>query len=71
MCVTNARSGTIGEQTTSGATVTAALISGLDEPAGIAIASIPATVPEPGSFPLLALALAVLGFCLRKRTIGS
>jgi hypothetical protein len=35
--VTNAASGTIGEYTTSGATVNASLISGLSDPVGIAV----------------------------------
>jgi len=45
--VTNAFSGTIGEYTMSGATVNAALVSGLNGPSGIAI--IPTTVPEPST----------------------
>jgi hypothetical protein len=63
--VTNGFGNTIGEYTTSGATVNASLISGLNAPTGIAIIS---TVPEPSSLPLLALAVAGIGFCgLRKR----
>ena len=56
--------GTIGEYTTAGATVNPALISGLSSPTGIAIAS----VPEPGTLTLLAVGLAGLGFCRRRRT---
>ena len=37
MFVTNSVAGTVGEYTTSGATVNASLITGLDDPAGIAV----------------------------------
>ena len=50
--VTNSTStNTIGEYTTPGATVNPALISGLDQPRGIAI--VPTVAPEPSSFLLL------------------
>jgi DNA-binding beta-propeller fold protein YncE len=63
--VVNQGGNTIGAYTTAGATVNASLISGLNAPTGIAIIS---TVPEPSSLPLLALAVAGIGFCgLRKR----
>jgi len=63
--ITNAETGTIGEYTTAGATVNASLISGLSDPEFIAITS---TVPEPGTLALLAVGLAGLAFCRRKRT---
>jgi len=45
--------------------VNAALISGLSGPEGIAV--VPTATPEPGSFGLLAVALAGLGFLRRTR----
>jgi hypothetical protein len=65
--VTNEGAETIGEYTTSGATVNPALISGLRGPAGIAIASV-SPVPEPGTLALLAVGLAGLGFCRCRRS---
>ena len=59
--VTNFNTGTIGEYTTSGATVNAALISGLGEPFGIVIVPT-ATTPEPSSLTLLGLVLMGLAF---------
>jgi hypothetical protein len=47
--VTNFSAGTIGEYTTSGATVNASLITGLSEPFGIAIVD---SSPEPSTHPL-------------------
>ena len=61
--ITNALGGTVSEYTTSGVSVNAALISGLSGPTGIAVVS----SPEPGSFGLLAVGLAGLGFLRRKR----
>jgi hypothetical protein len=54
--VTNFVSGTVGEYTTSGATVNATLISGLSGPDGIVL--VPSATPQPGSFGLVAVALA-------------
>jgi hypothetical protein len=45
--VTNLDPGTIGEYTTSGATVNAMLVSGLDDPSGIAVVA--ASVPDRSS----------------------
>jgi hypothetical protein len=53
--------GFVGEYTTSGATVNASLISGLDEPTGIAISP----APEPSAAALAGLGAAALG--LRRR----
>jgi hypothetical protein len=52
--VANNFDGTIGEYTTSGATVNVSLISGLGSPFGIAV------VPEPSSWALLAMGTGVL-----------
>jgi hypothetical protein len=46
----------IGEYTTSGETVNASLITGLNDPWGIVIA-----VPEPSTIALVVVALALLG----------
>jgi hypothetical protein len=48
--------GTIGEYTTSGATVNASLVGGLFDPSGIAVAE----VPEPSVIALLALGSGLL-----------
>ena len=58
--VANSGAGTIGEYTTSGATVNASLISGLDTPLFIAVAAGPPAIPEPSSLALLAVGLAAL-----------
>ena len=63
--ITNALGGTVSEYTTSGALVNAALISGLSGPTGIAVVN--TASPEPGSFGIVAVVLAVLGFSWRKR----
>jgi hypothetical protein len=54
--VVNNSTGTIGEYTTGGATVNASLVSGLDGPECLDVE----TVPEPSTFGLLALGLALL-----------
>ena len=64
--VTNAGSNTIGEYTTAGATVNAALVTGLSNPFGIAVAPA-AAGPEPGTLALLGAGLAGLTFCRRRR----
>lgn len=69
--VANFGSNTIGEYTTSGATVNASLVTGSNNPEGIAIVPTAAPVPEPSSLMPLGLDLAGLGFCWRKRAIGS
>jgi PEP-CTERM motif len=56
--VVNPFANTVGEYTTSGATVNASLISGLNNPAAIAVAS--DSVPEPSSSWTLLLGLTVL-----------
>ena len=59
MFVTNFGAGTIGEYTTSGATVNPALVSGLNHPIGIVVAS--ASVPDASStWTLLLLGLTVM-----------
>ena len=65
--VTNVFGGTIGEYTTSGATVNVALVSGLHEPFGNAVVS--ASVPDASStWTLLLLGLtAVFGLKLVLR----
>ena len=66
---TNLGNGTIGEYTTSGATVNAALISGLNSPSGIAIAAdaTPTAVPEPVTLALVGVGLAGIGFTRRRK----
>jgi hypothetical protein len=59
--VTNYYNGMIGEYTTSGATVNASLISGLDEPYDFAV------VPEPSSIVLACLAAAGLAVTSIRR----
>jgi len=54
--VVNNSTGTIGKYTTGGATVNASLVSGLDLPECLDVE----TVPEPSSFGLLAIGLALL-----------
>jgi PEP-CTERM motif len=54
--------GTIGEYATSGATVNAALITGLNVPLGNTPWGI-AVVPEPSSLVLAALGIAALAAC--------
>ena len=62
--VTNGAAGTIGEYTTSGATVNASLVSGLNGPIGIAV------VPEPSAWALLGIAAAAL-LAFRPRRGGA
>jgi hypothetical protein len=64
--VTDTITGTIGEYTTFGVPVNPSLISGLSFPNGIAIVSA-STVPEPSTLAILAVGLAGLGFCRRRR----
>ena len=73
--VTNSNAGappnTIGEYTTSGATVNPALISGLSSRYGIAIA--PTVAPEPSSFLLLvsgALAMMMISIIRSARRVA-
>jgi hypothetical protein len=57
----------IGEYTTSGMTVNAALISGLDLPAGIAIGTIGSSVPEASTWVMALTGFAALGFAGIRR----
>ena len=60
--------GTVGEYTTSGATVNAALISGLGSPIGIVIGADVAAVPEPTTLAFFCLGLAgMVVFTRRKK----
>ena len=64
--VTNSGNGTIGKYTTSGGTVNASLVSGLNQPYGIAISPSPA--PKPATLTLLGSALLGFGVVrLRRR----
>jgi hypothetical protein len=63
--VTNYTVGTIGEYTTSGATVNAALVSGLLVPYGITVLTAP--VPEPSTVVLACLAAAGLAVPMLPR----
>jgi PEP-CTERM motif len=62
--VTNNDTFTIGEYTTSGATVNASLISGLNGPTFIAV------VPEPSTYALMIAGLGLVGFVARRRTMA-
>ncbi|HBZ72018.1 MAG TPA: hypothetical protein DEP35_20730 [Deltaproteobacteria bacterium] len=55
--------GTIGEYTTSGATVNASLITGLNNPVGIVV------VPVPGPSSLLPVATGVVGLAVRRHRV--
>jgi hypothetical protein len=59
--VGNQRSGTIGEYTTAGITINAALITGLDEPLGLVV------VPEPSGAALAGVGLTLV---LVRRMVG-
>lgn len=63
--VANNHDGTIGAYTTSGATVNAALISGLDGPAGIAITG--SSVPEASTWAMALTGFAALAFAGFRR----
>jgi hypothetical protein len=63
--VINFAGDTIGEYTTPGATVNAALISGLDGPAGIAIAG--SAVPEASTWVMALTGFAALAFAGFRR----
>jgi hypothetical protein len=65
--VTNRSGNTIGEYTTSGATVNAALITGLQGPEGIVIAPVPAPVIGHGMLVFLAVGGVLLGSKLLER----
>ena len=60
---TGLESGIIGECTTSGATVSASLISGLENPVGIALGA----VPEPSSGALAGVGGAALWLWRRRK----
>lgn len=65
--VANFLGGTIGEYTTSGATVNAALISGLYLPTGVAVTN---SVPEPCTAALFGIASGLLAMQRRCVTTG-
>jgi hypothetical protein len=74
--VTNSTNNTIGEYTTAGATVNAALISGLSNPLYIAIAAVPAPVIGHGLPAVLAVGGLLFGAKLwerskRRRSFGT
>ena len=58
---------TIGEYTTAGTTVNAALISGLDGPFFIAIAASPSAIPEAPTWAMMLLGFAGVGFLAYRR----
>ena len=59
--------GTIGEYTTTGATVNAALISGLVRPFGITIAAGTPAIPEPSTWAMMLLGFAGVGFAAYRQ----
>jgi hypothetical protein len=65
--VANFSSDTIGEYTTAGATVNAALITGLQGPAGIAIVPVPAPLIGHGLLVFLAVGGVLFGSKLLER----
>ena len=72
--VANYGSGTIGEYATDGERLNASLISGLNGPAALAVDGtslfVLVEVPEPASWILDALGLALLLFCYRMKRLG-
>jgi len=56
-----------GALTTAGATVNAALISGISYPGGIAIAASPSAIPEPSTWAMMLLGFAGVGFAGYRR----
>ena len=64
--LSGAAAGTIGEYTTDGATVNAALVTGLTGSYGLAIG--PSAVPEPSTWALMLIGFSGLGYAAWRRT---
>ena len=66
--VSNFQGTTVGEyDATTGAAINASFITGLTNPSGLAVAS----VPEPSTWSMIAVAgVALLGIMLRKNTVS-